>query len=392
MRIGLFTDAYAPIISGVVVSVDTLKNELTKLGHEVFIIANEHESANDQDEHIVRIKGMNLPMKGLEDFRIGKITKSKIDRIRRLNLDIIHCHSEFSMGRLGRQVAKKCNIPVVHTYHTMLEEYVHYITKVFKRPLRVMSKWYSRSFADSTDFVIFPSIKVKRVFEEYGFSGQSRIIPTGIYLDQFRKINFKQKDLDDLRSDLGIDKDDFVMLFLGRLSLEKSITTLIKEFADLHQNIPTLKLLIVGGGPDQPHFEKTAVEKGVKDAVIFTGMIPQKDIARYYHISDLFVNFSMSETQGLTYIESLASGVPLLVKYDENLVGVVKHHQNGLTFTKDEEFKDIFMQLYKNKVLFNKITNNATKAIEEFSAEQYGKNVLAIYQYVLEKKGSSSLN
>lgn len=386
MRIGLFTDAYAPVISGVVVSVDTLRNELTKLGHEVFVIANEHEHADDRDDHIIRIKGLNLPMKDMKDFRIGKITKSKIEKIKKLELDIIHCHTEFSMGRLGRQVAKKYHIPVVHTYHTMLEEYIHYITKMFKGPLKVMSKWYSKSFASSADFVIFPSIKVRRTFEEYGFTGESRIIPTGIYLEQFRKINFKQEELNELKLSLGIDLNDFVMLFLGRLSREKSITELIKEFAKLHKQIPTLKLLLVGGGPDQTYFAKVAKDNGVEDAVVFTGMVPQKDVAKYYHISDLFVNFSVSETQGLTYIEALASGVPLLVKYDQNLVGVVKHHQNGLSFVKNEEFKELFMQLYKNKVLFNKITNNATKAIEEFSADQYGKNVLSVYQYVLEKR------
>lgn len=386
MKIGLFTDAYAPIISGVVVSVDTLRNELTKLGHEVFIVANDHERADDQDDHVIRIKGMNLPMKGMEDFKVGKITKSKVEEIKALNLDIVHCHTEFSMGRLGRQVAKKYHIPVVHTYHTMLEEYVHYITKVFKGPLRVMSKAYSKSFANSADYVVFPSIKVKKTFESYGFTGQSKIIPTGIYLEQFRKINFKREDLNDLRLSLGIELDDFVMLFLGRLSREKSITELIKEFSILHQENSRLKLLLVGGGPDQQYFEKVAKEKGVEDSVIFTGMVPQKEVAKYYHISDLFVNFSISETQGLTYIESLASGVPLLVKHDENLVGVVKHHQNGLSFVKDNEFRPLFKQLYKNKVLFNKITNNAPKAIEEFSAEQYGKNILEVYNYVLEKK------
>jgi 1,2-diacylglycerol 3-alpha-glucosyltransferase len=386
MRIGLFTDAYAPIISGVVVSVDTLRNELTKLGHEVFIVANEHEKVNDKDDHIIRIKGLNLPMKGLEDFRIGKITKAKMERIKNLKLDVIHCHTEFSMGRLGRAVARKYHIPVVHTYHTMYEEYVHYISKLFKGPLRVMSKWYSKSFANSADYVIFPSMKVKRTFEEYGFHGESSIIPTGIYLEEFRKINYKQGDLDDLRKSLGIDLDDFVMLFLGRLSREKSITELIKEFAKLYEQVPSLKLLLVGGGPDKDYFAKVAKDQGVEKAVIFTGMVPQKNVGKYYHISDLFVNFSISETQGLTYIEALASGVPLLVKYDENLVGVVKHHQNGLSFVKNNEFSELFMQLYKNKVLFNKITNNATKAIEEFSADQYGKNVLNVYQYVLEKR------
>ncbi len=386
MKIGLFTDAYAPVISGVVVSVDTLRNELTKLGHEVYIIANEHERADDQDDHIIRIHGLNLPMKNMKDFRVGKITKSKMEIIHKLNLDIIHCHTEFSMGRLGRQVAKKYNIPVVHTYHTMLEEYIHYITKMFVGPIKIMSKWYSKSFANSADYVIFPSIKVRKTFESYGFSGESKIIPTGIYLEQFRKINFKQEELNELKISLGINLDDFVMIFLGRLSREKSITELIKKFAVLHKKIPRLKLLLVGGGPDQAFFAKVAKDKDVEDAVIFTGMVPQKDVAKYYHISDLFVNFSISETQGLTYIEALASGVPLLVKYDENLVGVVKHHQNGLTFMNDDEFVELFLQLYKNKVLFNKITNNATKAIEEFSADQYGKNVLSVYQYLLEKR------
>lgn len=386
MKIGLFTDAYAPIISGVVVSVNTLRNELTKLGHEVFIIANEHERANDQDDHVIRISGMNLPMKGMKDFRVGKITKSKVEKIRKLNLDVIHCHTEFSMGRLGRQVARKYHIPVVHTYHTMYEDYIHYITKMFKGPLRVMSKWYSRSFANSADYVIFPSIKVRKTFEAYGFSGQSKIVPTGIYLEQFRKINFKQEDLNDLKTELGIGLNDFVMLFLGRLSREKSITELIKQFSKLHSEIPTLKLLLVGGGPDQAYFTKVAKDKGVENAVIFTGMVPQNEVAKYYHISDLFVNFSVSETQGLTYIEALASGVPLLVKYDENLVGVVKHHQNGLTFVKNEDFLSLFLQLYKNQVLFNKITNNATKAIEEFSADQYGKTILDVYNHVLEKR------
>jgi len=386
MKIGLFTDAYAPIISGVVVSVDTLRNELTKLGHEVFIIANEHEKADRDDDHVIRVKGMNIPMKGMKDFQIGKVTKSKIERIKNLDLDVIHCHTEFSMGRLGRMVARKYKIPVVHTYHTMYEEYVHYITKMFKGPVRLMSKWYSKSFANSADYVIFPSIKVKKTFEEYGFKGESRIIPTGIYLEEFRKINYKQEDLDNLRTSLNIELEDFVMLFLGRLSREKSITELIKEFAKLRKQISSLKLLLVGGGPDKEYFEKVASDQGVADSVIFTGMVPQKDVGKYYHVSDLFVNFSVSETQGLTYIEALASGVPLLVKYDENLVGVVKHHQNGLTFVKDKEFGELFLQLYKNKVLFNKITNNATKAIEEFSADQYGKNVLDVYNYVLKKK------
>ena len=190
MRIGLFTDAYFPIISGVSISLDILENELRKLGHTVYIFTNDHHEAKEQ-EFVVRFKGKSLPMKGMDQYRISKVTKAKINEVKKHNLDVIHCHTEFTMGRLGRKAARKCNIPVVHTYHTMYEDYCHHITKTFVKPLTFASKVYSKSFANSADEVIFPTIKVKKTFDKYGFKKESHIIPTGIYLDKFRRIIYR---------------------------------------------------------------------------------------------------------------------------------------------------------------------------------------------------------
>lgn len=384
MKIGLFTDAYYPIISGVSISVDALSKELTKLGHEVVIITNDHDHAN-LEENVIRFEGKRLPMKGLCEYRIGKVTKHKINEIGELNFDIIHCHTEFTMGRLGRKSAKKFNIPVVHTYHTMYEEYIHFVSKMFALPLRFLAKKYSKSFATSADEVIFPTIKVKRTFERYGYEKTSSIIPTGIYLEKFRRINYKINDLKDFRTKLGLNQDDFVLLFLGRMSREKSIDDLITRFSKIAKTNSKVKLLLVGGGPDQKYFETQVEQLGISNQVIFTGMIVPTQVGCYYQVADLFVNFSLSETQGLTYIEALASGLPLLVKYDDNLEGVIENGSNGFAFKEDSEFIPLFNKIYSSKILFNEITNNASRGIEKFSAENYAANVLRIYESLLKK-------
>jgi 1,2-diacylglycerol 3-alpha-glucosyltransferase len=385
MKIGLFTDAYYPIISGVSISVDTLSKELTKLGHEVVIVTNDHDHA-DSDEHVIRFEGKRLPMKGLHEYRIGKVTNKKVNDIGDLKLDLVHCHTEFTMGRLGRRAARRFNIPVVHTYHTMYEDYVHYVTKMFALPLRFLAKKYSKWFANSADEVIFPTIKVKNTFDRYGFEKSSHIIPTGIYLEKFRRINYKNNDLLELSQKLGIEEDDFVLLYLGRMSREKSIDNLICKFAKISSKNLKVKLLLVGGGPDQAYFEEKVKELGIEDKVIFTGMVCPGEVGTYYQIADLFVNFSVTETQGLTYIEALASGLPLLVKYDDNLEGVIENGGNGFSFKDESNFITLFNKIYSNKVLFNEITNNASRGIEKFSAESYALNVLKIYNDLLVKE------
>ncbi len=376
MRIGLFTDAYYPIISGVSISLRILKKELTDLGHEVFIITNNHESATPE-ENVIRLGGYKLPMKGMGEYRIGKVTRKKVLEVGKLNLDIVHCHTEFTMGRLGRRVARKYKLPVVHTYHTMYEDYVHFISKTLTKPLRLLSKYYSRSFANSANEVLFPTIKVKKTFDRYGYKKHSHIVPTGIYLEKFDKDNFSTHRIIQLKESLKIRHDDFVLLFLGRLSREKSIEDLLIEFAKIED--PKVKLLIVGGGPDSDLFEKLVKEKGITDRVIFTGMVPPKDVGVYYHLGDLFVNFSTTETQGLTYYEALASCLPLLVKYDDNLEGVILDEVNGYSFKENSEFVDLANKLINNRQLLDEYASNACSSVEKFSAMNYAKSVEEVY-------------
>jgi 1,2-diacylglycerol 3-alpha-glucosyltransferase len=384
MKIGLFTDAYYPIISGVTISVDVLKTELKKLGHEVYIITLSHPNAENED-HVIRFKGQTLPMKGLGEYSIAKVTKAKVESLQKYKFDVIHCHTEFTMGRLGRMVAKRYNIPVVHTYHTMYEDYVHFVSKAFSKPLRFLSKKYSKSFANRADEVVFPTIKVKRTFDKYGFKKPCHIIPTGIYVDNFKTIHYDLKELARLKESLGIKANNKVLLFLGRMSVEKNIKVLLQQFALLAKQDKSIVLLLVGGGPDADVFKELVQTLKITNRVIFTGMVPPHEVGYYYHIADIFVNFSTTETQGLTYIEALASGLPLLVKYDSNLEGVIKQDYNGVYFHNDNDFIESYKRLTSNEIRFKGIMKNTTLSVEKYSAKNYAKNIEKVYQKVLKK-------
>ncbi len=385
MRIGLFVDAYKPWVSGVVVSVDTLRKELEKKGHVVYIITLEQEGAL-KDDHVIRFKGMGLPMKGLKEFKLTYADRLKCKKIKQLKLDIIHCHTEFSMGVLGKKVAKKLKLPLVHTYHTMYQDYAHFVSKALAKPISFLSVKFSTNFASNADEVIFPTLKVKKMFDEYGFNKHSNIIPSGIYLDKFDQ-ELDQSKLEILKKQYHITEDDFVCLYLGRLSKEKSIDVLIKQFSKICD--VNTKLLIVGKGPDEEFFKKIVKELDLEQNIIFTGIVPPTEVQYYYKISHLFLNFSITETQGLTFIEALASGVPVLARYDFNLDGVIDNYYNGLTFNEDDEFEASYYDLLSDKERFEQIKSNTKQSVLKFSAKQYGDSVEALYKEAIKNKKKS---
>ena len=130
MRIGIFTETYAPYISGLVTSEVMLKNALEKQGHEVYVVTANLKNFKydwDPENRILKIPG--LPT-GIYDSRLTSIYPIKaVNKIKSWKLDVIHSQTEFAIGTFARLIAKQFHIPLVHTYHTLYEDYVHYITK-----------------------------------------------------------------------------------------------------------------------------------------------------------------------------------------------------------------------------------------------------------------------
>ena len=302
MRIGIFTETYTPYISGLVTSEVMLKKALEKQGHEVYVVTANLESFKyewDPNERVLKIPG--LPT-GIYDSRLTSIYPIKaVNKIKGWKLDVIHSQTEFAIGTFARLIAKQYHIPLVHTYHTLYEDYVHYITKgYFNRSSKKLVEYLTRFYCETTATeLIVPTNKIYKIFKEkYKFKKNIHIIPTGIEVDRFFVENINEKDIRNLRNTLKLSKKDFVVLFVGRLAEEKNIEFLINSERVLKEKYKNIKLLIVGDGPDKEKYEELSKNLGLEKHVIFTGKVSWDDMPYYYHVSNIFATARIDCNRG----------------------------------------------------------------------------------------------
>lgn len=390
MRIGLFTDTYPPQINGVSTSVQMLKNALERKKHTVYIITSNDSSIKydyDEKNHIIRVPGIPT---GIYDYRLTSFYPIKvINLIKSWNLDVIHSHTEFGVGIFARIFAKQFNIPLVHTYHTMYEDYTHYIThgyfdKTSKKIVEYLTKFYCDKTASE---LIVPTNKAYKLFKEkYKFEKNIHIVPTGIEVDRFFKENVNIKMVQDLRKKLGYTKKDIVLIFVGRIAKEKNIEFLLNSHKKIITKNSNIKLLIVGDGPDKKRFEELTIEMNIDKNVKFVGKIPWEGTEFYYNASDIFVTASTTETQGLTIIEAMASGVAPVCINDDAFIGTITNNLNGYIFNNETEYCNLILELADNKNMRLKTGDQARIQAEHLSSSQFASNVLLVYNHAILSK------
>ncbi|KXT79322.1 glycosyltransferase family 4 protein [Streptococcus sp. DD13] len=380
MRIGLFTDTYFPQVSGVATSIRTLKTELEKLGHTVFIFTTTDKDVEGFDDWTI-IRLPSIPFFAFKERRIAYAGFSDaIEIAKRYQLEIIHTQTEFSLGFLGLEIGHTLGIPVVHTYHTQYEDYVRYIARgMIIRPSMV--KYYIRRFSSDVNGIICPSQIVANLLKSYKVKSDLRVIPTGIDLAKFERPEIQETDLLDLRHRLGIQEDETMLLSLSRISYEKNIQAVIKALPQVLEQNQKIKLVIAGGGPYESDLQKLIKKLGIENHVLMTGMIAPSDTALYYKAADFFISASTSETQGLTYIESLASGTPVLAHGNPYLEVVVNDPAFGRLFYQEEDMPRVILEAIADTPAMTLEQHNAK--LYEISAENFGKTV---YQYYLDIK------
>lgn len=392
MRIGIFTDTYPPYINGVSTSIAMLEKGLKELGHEVFIVTVNPENMQykyEDDERVIRIPGIPI---GIYDYRLTGIYPLRaINKIKKWNLDVIHTHTEFGVGTFGRIIAKQFNIPLVHTYHTMYEDYVYYITKgYFDKSSRKIVEYLTKFYCDKTaKELIVPSKKTYDMFKEkYQFEKEIHIVPTGIDIKRFKKTNFKKEQINELKKELGIKPSDFVILFVGRIAKEKNIDLLLNSHVNILKKHKNVKLVIVGSGPDYEHYIEMSKELKIDNNVIFTSSIPWDEIPIYYQLADVFTTASNTETQGLTLIEAMAGSIPVVCLKDKSFEDILLDNKNGMYFTSESEYVKNMNYLIENKDVLESMSEQARITSEMHSIEFFAKSVLKVYENAIgvEKK------
>lgn len=327
MRIGFFSDTYTPQINGVVTSIKLFAAALERQGHEVYIFAPTPRQPTDTDR-IVRIP--SVPFALQPEMRLASLYSQHAYRLaRRANLDIIHSHDPFAVGLFGLAVAKRFRLPYVHTYHTLYPEYVHYVWET--RFTRAMAERLSREFCDQCDLVLAPSTKIEKALDEWGVTAPVKLLPTGVDAERFACGS--PEAVAALRGRFGIPSTDRLLVFVGRIGLEKNVDLLVEAMARV--TTPGARLLIVGNGPHRTELERHIESLGITDRVTFTGYLQGEEVAAAYAASELFFFASLSETQGLVVAEAMASGLPVVAVEDLAIGDAVTDGVNG--FLTEEE-------------------------------------------------------
>lgn len=377
MRIGIFSECYQPTLNGVVVSTDTFKDELTKMGHEVFIFAPRTKGFVDKDpKHVFRYPSTTLF--GPNDYPIGfpVLAPSIAKKAVQLNLDIIHAqHSLAMISHSALKIARQLNIPIVHTYHTLLTDYVHW--KIGAS----LGRWYvkdkSTKFCNKCDQIIAPSTPMKKIVEAYGVKTPIEVIPTGIDLKEFQNPFSKEE----LYSKWQVPKDKKILLYLSRIASEKNLDFLFEAVAKIAKNRKDFHLLLVGGGTELPKFKSKAKKIGIDSITTFTDKQPKEIANRIFPAADIFVFPSITETQGIVIAEAMAAGAPAVAVNKMGPTDIIKDGVDGyLVDLKVDEFAGKIEKLLEDDNLRKKMGQTASKYVEEFSVKACAQKMESLYE------------
>ena len=377
MNIGIFTDSYFPQLSGVATSIKTLKDALEKQGHNVFIFTttDPHIKRGAVEANIFRFS--SVPFISFTDRRVafrGFFEATKVAR--EVKLDIVHTQTEFALGMIGKYVAHQLKIPAIHTYHTMYEDYLHYVLNGhLLRPYHV--KQFTNVYLKNMDGVIAPSKRVEALLKRYRVDIPMRVIPTGVDVNSLNKAANN-----DMRQELGIPADAPVLLTLSRVAEEKKIDRILNAMPEIIDEFPETRLVIAGDGPDMEVLQEQVERLTLEDNVIFTGDVPHDDVGSYYKMADLFVSASDTETQGLTYIEALASGTKCVVYDTDYTEHVFDDDEFGKVFNgPGEMLSEILFYLRQGRKPIP--PEKLAAKMDQISAKKFASSVYQFYQDVI---------
>lgn len=389
MNIALFTDTYVPEVNGVATSVFTLYKTLCEHGENVYVItSNPFNKKLIIDGHIIRMPGIKL--KFLYNYVLTSMYSNRVFKIlKKAKIDVIHVHADLLVSEFGRIVAKKLNIPLVYTYHTMYEDYSAYATKgKVDRFAKFAVREYTKDVCDNSNGIIAPSQKTKDYLRRTGVSKYISIVPTGLDLQRFLPLeDFPQK-REELFKKLEIAENSKVFLSLGRLGDEKSVDVIIENFNRFvnEHNMKNLHLLVVGDGTIKKKLMKMCEDAKTQPFVHFIGKVDPIETPFYYFCADLFISASLTETQGLTYIEAMACHRPVLSRYDFNLSSLINDGLNGYFFGTYEDFdKKVTEFLSLDSTYLVEMQERAYQSVDKYSLENFYKNVMEVYLGVVRK-------
>ncbi len=387
MRIAIFTEYYFPFISGVVTHIKTLKDQLERQGHQVLIVTGDPKAKKHRLENGI----LYCPAKGIKRIYGYGVTLplswKRLDYLKEFNPDIIHIHTEFTVGVFGLWVARKLKKPIVYTLHTMYDDYTFYLfPERFEKYAKIIAHTYFRNVAKRATEIIGPSRKVAEFLHRCNVDRHINIIPNVIDLTIFERDNVNMEKVREIKKKYGISDDNITLCFVGRLGKEKSVDELLKAFSYASESDERFRLIIIGEGPEADSLRELTKNLRVQDKVFFRGKILHKDIPQYYYASDLYATASLTEMNSISTLEAMGSGLMVLQRYDVYNKDQIKEGTSGWFFKNKEEFSKLltaYASLSINER--NDMRQKAAEYSRNYGPDEFIEKVINVYELALHK-------
>ena len=400
MRIAMLTNNYKPFVGGVPISIERLADGLRMLGHVVYIFAPSYEN-EEEEEFVIRYKVRQKMTAG--GTVVPKLFDLEIERkFRELNFDLIHVHHPMMMGYTALYLSRRYGIPLVFTYHTRYEQYLHYL-KIYKALLqrsgternRLLKRFeeavlecgskkivpfHNRVFTNACDLVFAPTPMMKDYLTGHGTRAPIAVLPTGLKSECFESEEERSREL----RNRYLGDRQYLLCSVSRLEKEKNLEFLLKGMQALKTKMKNcFRLLLIGGGKEEENLKRLARELDLTEDVVFTGCIPQSEIMDYYRASDLFVFASKSETQGIVLLEAMAARLPVVALRASGTADVVQDGVNGFMTQEDTQvFADTISDVLESEELRMRLKSGAYAQAQKYreiniagAAEKYYESI-----------------
>jgi glycosyltransferase involved in cell wall biosynthesis len=389
MNILFISDVFFPRVNGVSTSINTFATELRALGHQVTLIAPSYTNEDKQEEWIVRVPSHKIyfdPEDRLMNF--GKL-KALLPWISDKHFDVIHIHTPFTAHYVGIHFGKKLDIPVVETYHTFFEDYLHhYLPFIPQFISRKLARTISRRQCNAVDGIVSPSKPMLDVLKQYGIKTPAEVVATGLDDSSFARV-----DGEHFRMSHDIPLTQPMLLFVGRVAHEKNIGFLLAMHVELIKNHPDALLVITGEGPAEESIKQSIEKLGISNKVRMIGYLDRgHELIACYKAADIFVFASKSETQGLVLLEAMAQGTAVVAIAELGTKSILIEGE-GVLIAKDDinDFADKVSVLLSDAPKRQMIGEKGRQyAQEKWGAGVLAKKVAKFYKSTVNQKSSLS--
>ncbi|HAV11122.1 MAG TPA: hypothetical protein DCX32_01065 [Candidatus Moranbacteria bacterium] len=382
MRIAIFTNNYLPNPFGVSTSIEAFRTDFEKLGHSVYVFAPQMAGYADQNPNVFRYPSFDFKYK--ISFPLAIPFSRKIDKILdKLEIDIIHSQHPNLLGDAAKKWAKKKNVPLVFTWHTLYDQYTHFASPFIPRKL---AAWWTIgnavSYANRSDFVVTPTSSVEKIIRGWGVNnGNISSIPTGVDTEKFDKA-----DKDIVRKKYGIADDKTVLTIVSRFTEEKNIKFLFEAVSSVLRKRKDVVFLAKGNGNLLSEMGAYVSNEGLGGKVVFASEDDRKEDV--FAAGDIFVYASKSETQGMVISEALYTGLPIVAVSATGVSDQVMDGASGFLVSENqEEFSKALEKLIDDKDLRAKFSENAKKiARENYTSSICAERMLKVYENLISRK------